>query len=381
VSPRVFLHPTMLDKGKLKWLDWNAVSTVMITKVLLLGFAYQCLQVMMPPAGASYRFFEIWRRWDADNYLKIAQFGYTAVGEQRFLIVFFPFYPSLVALFQLVTRDYVIAGFTVTLLASLALGLTFKHLVRLDNSERVSRYALLFLFIFPTSYFLHIPYTESLFLALVMGCFIAARKRSWLLVGILGFLACVTRINGLVLVPALAFEMWDEYRETKTINYKWLWLGLVGAGFGAYLALNYFVTGDPTMFMVHQKEHWYRYFRLPIYGLWDALGTMLYDKPEASMMRGFQELLFVAIGLAATVLGWRRLRPSYRVWMVANWLLFVSTSYVLSVPRYTLILFPLFIVMAQTAVRYWPLKVLYIVWSGLFLALFSMQFVRGAWAF
>jgi hypothetical protein len=363
-----------------RWLDRKVVATVLATKLLVLGFAYQSVQIISEKSVAP-GFFGIWKRWDAEHYLKLAQFGYTGVGENRFLIVFFPLYPAIVALPGRVTGNYLISAFIVTFFASIALGLAFKYLVKMDSSERVSRWAVLFLFIFPTSYFLHIPYTESLFLALVIGCFIAARKRKWLLVGCLGGLACLTRINGLVLIPALAFEAWAEYRETKTVNRQWLWLGLLAFGFGAYLALNYFVAGDPAMFMVYQREHWYRYFRLPIYGLWEALKTTLYDIPEAALMRGFQELLFVSIGLFATVAGWRWLRNSYRVWMAGNWLLFVSTSYVLSVPRYTLIMFPLFILMARTAVRNWPVKVLFVVWSLLFLALFSIQFTRGWWAF
>ena len=98
-------------------------------------------------------------------------------------------------------------------------------------------------------------------------------------------------------------------------------------------------------------------------------------------MMGIQESLFVLIGIAALLVGWRKLRPSYRVWMGLNWLLFVSTSFVLSVPRYTLTLFPIFILMGLAARRFWTFNVLFIVWSLLFMAAFISQFVRGMWAF
>lgn len=372
----------MAENKRSGWLNSNVIATVLITKMLILGFAVQAFQIVNDqPLGSAYRFFDIWKRWDAENYLRLSEFGYSAVGDQRFLIVFFPLFPGLISLFRLVTGDYLIGAFAVSLIASIALALAFRKLVRLDHSERTAQAAVLFLFIFPTSYFLHIPYTESLFLALVIGCFYAARKPSWLVAGCLGGLACLTRINGLVLLPALAFEVWGEYRETKKLNRNWLWLGLAAGGFASYLALNYFVTGDPLMFIVHQREHWYKYLRWPNYGLWEAAKTAVNDKPEAALTRGFQELLFVFIGLFALIAGWRQLRPSYRVWMAGNWLMFVSTSFILSVPRYTLILFPLFILMATSALRNWPLKVLYTVWSILFLGLFITQFVRGWWAF
>jgi hypothetical protein len=98
-------------------------------------------------------------------------------------------------------------------------------------------------------------------------------------------------------------------------------------------------------------------------------------------MNGVQELLFVILGFFATIASWRYLRKSYRVWVGGNWLLFVSTSFVLSVPRYTLSLFPLFILMGLAAVRNWWANMLFTVWSILFLAVFIIQFYRGWWAF
>jgi hypothetical protein len=259
--------------------------------------------------------------------------------------------------------------------------LVLRELVKLDHPERTARLAVLFLFIFPTSYFLHIPYTESLFLALVIGCFLAARKRLWFTAAILGALACMTRVNGLILILALAFEVWEEYRETRKFNRAWLYLAMVPAGFGFYLLLNYFVTGSPTTFVTYQREHWYRYFRVPWEGIYETYKTIFNPKVVDAQMQGVQELLFVVIGLASTIIGWPWLRNSYRVWMIANWLMFVSTSFVLSVPRYTLTLFPLFILMAVAAKRSWSINVLFICWSILFLGLFSIQFVRGFWAF
>jgi hypothetical protein len=145
--------------------------------------------------------------------------------------------------------------------------------------------------------------------------------------------------------------------------------------------LNYFVTGNATMFLVYQREHWFRYFRPPWEGIWETYKKIYNLEPMDAQMYGVQELLFVSIGLFAIIIGWRHLRNSYRVWMTANWLLFVSTSIVLSVPRYTLTLFPLFILMALAALRNWWVNVLFIVWSVLFLSLFVTQFVRGEWAF
>ena len=364
------------------WLDGRVVATVMVTKALTLLFAIQTFEII---ENKSVNFaggvLGIWNRWDASHYLKIAEHGYTAVGEDRFLIVFFPLYPLLVSIFGTLTGNYLVGAFFVTALASVGLGLAFRVLIRLDHSERTAQLAVLFLFIFPTSYFLHIPYTESLFLALTIGAFLAARKRAWVLAGMLGGLACTARINGLILLPALAFEIWAEYREKKEINRGWLFLLLIPAGFVSYLVLNYAVSDDPLVFMTYQREHWHRYFRWPWEGIWETVKRINNAKSVDAHMMGIQESLFVLVGIGSLMIGWRELRGSYRVWMALNWLLFVSTSFVLSVPRYTLTLFPLFILMSLAARKHWTLNVLIIVWSLLFMATFISQFVRGMWAF
>ena len=369
-------------KKKLSWLDPKVLATVLLTKLLVLAFGAQAFQILSDQSFAgSYWMCDIWNRWDAESYLHIAESGYTAFGEKRFLIAFFPLYPLLVGLIEKATGSFLMSAFLISGVASIALGLVFRELVKLDHSEKIAQFSVLFLFIFPTSYFLHIPYTESLFLSLSIGCFLAARKKYWIIAGVLGALACLTRINGLILFFALVFEIWNEYRETRKINWEWLGLLLIPSGFIGYLALNYFVTGNPTMFLVHQREHWAKFLTFPWVGIKRAVETTLFQTPNQAQMMGAQELLFVGIGLFATIAGWRYLRNSYRVWMAANWLLFVSTSFILSVPRYTLVMFPLFILMALAAARNWWAQILFTVWSVLYLALFASLFVRGWWAF
>ena len=56
-------------------------------------------------AFSSFRFLDVWGRWDSGWYLKIAQQGYlfSNVGEQQGnSFAFFPLYPSLIKLFSLI---------------------------------------------------------------------------------------------------------------------------------------------------------------------------------------------------------------------------------------------------------------------------------------
>ncbi|CAN5717167.1 hypothetical protein BH20ACI4_BH20ACI4_15200 [soil metagenome] len=364
------------------WLDLTTIFTVLTIKTLILVFAFHSYQVISNnPMEDWQTYLKFWSRWDAESYLWIAEHGYTAVGEKRFLLVFFPLYPLLIKLVELVTGNYKLSAFIVSGIASIVIGLLFRLLIKLDFSEKTAQQAILFLFIFPTSYFLHIPYTESLFIALVIGCFWAARTEKWIVAGILGFLACLTRINGIILFPALLFEIWEQYNNTKKVNWVWLTVILIPLGCITYLLLNFGITGNAFMFLEYQRQNWGKYLRLPFDGLWGKFQTILTQNPENSNMVGFQELLFIAIGFFAIVLGWKYLRNSYKVWMVVNWLLFISTSFILSVPRYTLTMFPIFILMALVARQDWRLNVLFTFWSILYLGLFSSLFFWGHWAF
>ncbi len=88
------------------------------------------------------------------------------------------------------------------------------------------------------------------------------------------------------------------------------------------------------------QQFFFKSLSSPLTGIDNVLGAMSRAPGEAEMV-GTQELIFIALGLVCTIVSWIKLRPAYSVWMTGNWLLFVSVSFVLSVPRYTLTMFPI----------------------------------------
>ena len=86
------------------------------------------------------------------------------------------------------------------------------------------------------------------------------------------------------------------------------------------------------------------------------------------------------LGALGTVYAAFRFRPSWFVWMAGNWLLFTSTSFVLSVPRYSLTLFPLFAWFALAARRRGWGALITFGSVGLF-GFFAGRFVVGEWGF
>jgi Gpi18-like mannosyltransferase len=362
------------------WPHWRLLAFVLSVKALLL--AHGALSYLLPwdqSIEDLHGFFEIWNRWDSLNYLHIAEFGYQATGGKRHLLAFYPLYPALIRLLEPLVGSFLAAGFWISALASVSTAVLFHRLALLDHAEDAGR-ALFFLFAFPTSYALHIPYTESLFLTLCCGSLLCARSRRWPLAGLLGACAALTRINGVALGAALAFEVWAVYRQERRWRWEWLFVLLVPAGAAGYLLLNLSVAGDPFAFLRHQHEHFRRTLDWPWNGYVELWKSFLRRAgSEAFVLRG-QELLFGTLMVGATVASLARQRASYAAYMVVNTLLVMSFTYPWSVPRYTLILFPMFLLMARLGRR--PLAfALMTVWSLLFLAFFSSLFVRGFWAF
>jgi Gpi18-like mannosyltransferase len=366
------------------WFDARVAGLVLAVKALVLLYGVQAFVVWKNEwVGSFYDWLAIWNRWDAPHYLDIARMGYVSGGVEARWIVFFPLYPWLVRAAAVVLRDELLGAFFVSGVASVAAGLLLYRLARADGEpEEVARGAVFYLLVFPTAYFLHIGYNESLFLALALGAFLAARARSWRVAGLLCGLAAMTRINGAVLLPALAFEAWDEYRsEGRRARPEWLWLLLAGAGFGGYLFINWWVLGDPRAFLQVQGEHWFKSPTWPWVGIAGTWGAVWGRAPSDAQMVGWQEFFFVLLGLGLTVWAWLRLRASYAVWMTCNWLLWTSTKFVLSVPRYTLVLFPAFILLARLRASRPTWGAAVAVWSLLLLALFAARFSQGYWAF
>lgn len=360
--------------------ELELVAIVVSIKALLFLYAGQSFQLLQNQRLIWFReWLEIWNRWDSINYQKLAQNGYAATGDNAPLLVFYPLFPWAVRLVRPIVSDYLVAAFLVSTIASMVLVIVFFRLVKLDHSKEFARRAVWFLFVFPTSYFLHIGYTESLFLVLVVSSVFSARKQRWWLAGICGALACLTRANGVVLLPVLAVEAAHQYWTTRRWNWQWLWILVAGLGFAGYLLLNQHVTGNAFAFTSIMQQNFFKSLSSPATGIRAVLHAMNRNPSEAEMV-GTQEFLFILLGLICTIVSWVKLRPAYAMWMTGNWLLFVSVSFVLSVPRYTLTMFPIFILFAMLAAkRVWMSAIT--VWSILYLALFVSQFTLGHWAF
>jgi hypothetical protein len=359
--------------------DWLVIGWSLVLKALLLALgaaSFQSFEGEDVPLGRSW--LEIWNQWDAEHFVRIAEFGYSAADE--FKAWFYPLYPwSVRILSYLTVGDYLIASFVVSGIALLFVVVLLRRIADLEWNEAIARRAVYFFLIFPAAYVLHIGYTESLFLAFAVASVYAARKERWWLAGTLGALAWMTRANGIVLLPTLAVEAGHQWWITKRWRWQWLWIAIVPAGFAVYLLLNWQVSRDPFAFLKLRKELFHMSFSWPWIGIRDAFLNVRRLPMEGEMV-GTQEAFFTVLGLICAIGSWSRLRPVYAMWVTGNWILFSCVTFIEGMPRYVLTMFPIFFLFAFVGTnRFW--NSLITIWSLLLLALFSGLFVRGSWVF
>jgi 4-amino-4-deoxy-L-arabinose transferase-like glycosyltransferase len=379
-----------LDRTDAQLLAWT-----LLTKVAVLAIGYVALSAAI---GGTPGFLDPWHRWDAPHYTDIAVFGYMAndpgnlsspgysqvfPGDLDLYIVFFPLFPWLIAAVNAVIGEPIFSAFLVATVASLFVAPLLYRLVSVDLGHGIGLWTAGFLLVFPTAYFLHIGYTESLFLSLAFGSMWLARTNRWWLAGLLAALAAMTRVNGLILAPALAVEAFLQWRvdPERRLRVAWLAIAGVGIGFGVYLVVNQVVYDDPFAFSVIQREHWFKNVTWPWNGLEGTVAWLSNENPDSAFMYGGMELVFIALGFVATVATALWLRPTWAVWMAGNWILAVSTGFVLSVPRYSLPMFGIMVFAAMIADRWRVAGWVLAAGSAVAMGYFTWRFGSGQWAF
>src|SRR5438270_6442756 len=153
--------------GRIPTDDWLVAGWVLTVNLLLHFFGAASSRVLDNRSVPGLRgWLEMFNRWDAPHYLQVAQFGYKAKD-----VLVFPLFPWCVRAAGYVCRDYLTGAFIISTVGSVVAAILLRRLVERENAG-IARRTVWFFLIFPTAYFLFAPYTESLFLALAVGCFL-----------------------------------------------------------------------------------------------------------------------------------------------------------------------------------------------------------------
>ncbi len=326
-----------------------------VTRVILTVIGVLSRMVFFPP-GKTYIFqyhtstwLDIWSCWDSGWYLHVAENWYDLAAtptlprmleQGQSAIAFFPLYPGLVRIVGVVFGTY-LGALIVSNVALIFAGVFLYRLVRLRcGSDDAAATSVKYLFLFPTAFILSGVFTEALFLALLLGCFYYAERRTWLLVGILGLLLSLTRSLGALAIIPLAWE----YLRSKDLKFKdirpdVLYLLLVPAGVLLFAAYNQYVTGDFFAF-AHVQKYWGRVRVNPIGVLFEYAGK----EPQHYVMLPIVFTIAVFIVLTAFI---RKIGPGYWFLGMYSMLIPLSTvgkwSVLPPMTRFALAVFPLYV--------------------------------------
>lgn len=336
-----------------------------------------------------------WTRWDGLDYIDIAQYGYTPSS----LIAFYPLYPLLmrglafvIAFGQLNSVSLALAGVIISSFSTLVVCILLYRLACLDYSPRVAAKSVLYLMAFSMAFFLFAVYTEALFMALAIGAFYAARKNRWLLALMLTALAVLTKNQGLVLAVALLAEYARQIKwKLNKIDVRLLYFGLPILAFVGWIAFNAIAFGDPLEFLTVNKTYWNRYTALPWQTLFDATNILFHPEAVSNKTSFVSNLLnypftigFIILFIAAAWLIYKKkLQLPYFLFfagcLIQSLLLPIINNPLCSLPRYLMIIFPAFFLMAQLGTRFRLFHLLYLVLSLPILILSLVVFALGFW--
>ncbi len=330
------------------------------------------------------RALSMWVVWDAGHYLRIAKVGYRPHDvrtDDPLFIVFFPGYPIVVRLVTYVIRNFVLSGLLVSFVASVAAGVLLYKLVRLDADHPEAWRAVILLFTFPTAFFLAAPYSEALFLFVVLAAVYAARTSRWVRTGLAGALATGTRVAGIALVPALAYAAFRSSPSWTVRSRRLALVGVMFVGLLAYIAINLVVHDDPLWFLHVQRSHWYQEAVPPWEPIITAVRKLIEGQRDSAYTLIYtSRLAAFAFAIPMLVLASRRLPRMDAIYGWSGFVLVCSTSWLISLPRYLLPLYPIFMVEAKlTRSRkvFWPIVVI----GAMMQAFMFWRHVRGDWAF
>jgi hypothetical protein len=361
-------------------------------------------------------------RWDSAWYLVIAHFGYRPdLGHfTASRTAFFPLYPLSIRALSWLGPPPILAGVA---LSSVAFALALYGIHRLTTLELgrragdAARMAVLVTAFAPMAFFFSAVYSESLYLALSVGLFWAAREGRWPIVALLGALAGATRSTGLVLaLPAIAIYLYGPREDRPPdrapargrrlvpryrLRREALWLALIPAGAAIY-GLGLALDGGDALAPFRAQGVWGRHFAGPYMGIWDGIEAGFQGarqllsfqhahvyfpqapgSPAVAAAHNLTLLAFLVAALPAFVLAVRRLPVAY--WLYAIAALALPLSYpvsaqpLMSLPRFLVVLFPLSIATGAWLAEHPRARGPAIVLSALLMTLFAAQFATWHW--
>jgi hypothetical protein len=283
-------------------------------------------------------------RWDTFWYLDIATRGYhwngNALEQQN--VVFFPLLPALIRLLGAAVHDHMLlAGLAVSLTAfPIALAYIWRWTAE-QKDEDVAAAAVALLCAFPFSVFFSAVYTESLFLMAAAGAWCHLQRREHARAALFGLGAGLVRPNGFLLAAPLA---WLALGDAAPLSRR---LAVVAAPvvgvllYSAYLRVH---VGSASAWIAGQAA-W------PSMAPWGGPGAPEPGPPfpyePSSILVHLGNAAALVLALVAIWPVGRTLGFAAALLIALNLLLPAARHGLQSLGRFTSVLFPIFIWLAE----------------------------------
>jgi Gpi18-like mannosyltransferase len=319
---------------------------------------------------------EPWQRWDTPQYQAIAERGWDAFNTAFFTPPLFPYLMRWTAPFF--GGNTLAAGLFVSGLACFGCLLALYFLARFEfQEEPAAMRAAAYLAFFPAAVFLVAAYSESLFLLAAVLCLYFARREKWGAAGLAGGLAAMARVPGAMLVVPLAYaaaQAWKKGDRRGVLAPATM--GLAPAAWVLYL---WFALGVPPTAMLVALKTRGGYLTIPGLNIVEAVRQIAAGQIVAG---NSLELAFTLAFIVFTIFLWKKLPRIYGIYAAALMLFFLarfgSPQPLVSMARYTLEIFPAFLLLAMWGRTPWVNRIiLYLSWLGLLY--FSGQFAIWGW--
>lgn len=318
------------------FLGWR-VALILIT---ILGIQFF-------PNNINFDYWLRWANWDGGHFRGIAENNY--LPQQT---VFFPLYPMLIKFLMFFNISSLWGGLIISNISAI---FSLFFLYKLAGKKAI--FALL---IFPTSFYLGAVYSESLFLAVTLASFYFARKKSWGLSSIFAGLSVATRLVGLATILAIFVEYLLTNKKIFTRKLFYIFSALLP--FWIYIIYLKFKFNNSLIFLT-SEGNWNRALTYP----WVALQNI----------SSSTDLLFFAVGIISLFIIFQKLKKSYFVFSLVAFLIPLFSGTLLSLPRFLLVIFPIFILFSkvenETAQKFGGFI------SILLLSLYTILFIAGFW--
>lgn len=313
-------------------------------------------------------FLSNWKRWDAEHYIGIASKGYegyTENGEHLFL-VFFPLYPWFLRIVHLFVDSWEAACLVLSSV-SYAVGCCFFYSTLSEEYNKSIAYkSIVLLSVFPFSFFFGAMMTEGLFFCMMSMGFYFTKKHDWYMVGMIGILCALCRVQGVILMGVagveflITYPFFTMYKEKQLMEFwkqvctKGIFLFLIPIGNLIYFYINYKVTGNPFQFTIYQSEHWYHDTTYFTNCLDEIIANLVNGETSNAMLMSIwlPELILFILIIILLFYGLTRHPLKYTAYLFVYTLINYSVTFVISGGRYMLCAFPLFVIVGELLDRH-----------------------------